>query len=417
MFLRPTGFKTSVKALLVATVAAFLSTPANADEPAGEHPKPPVFQTAKVTRGDLVVAVRATGTIEPEEVVDVGAQVAGLITDFGRDLDHPDKSIDYNSRVEPGTLLAHMDPTLYQTQRDSARAGLERAEASVLFAQAKSEQTESELDRAKSGRLKKTVSEADYSAAIANQKMAEASLAIAKADVDQAKAALRQAQINLSSTVIVSPVKGTVIDRRVNIGQTVVAALNAPSLFLIARDLKRLEIWASVNEDDIAKIHPEQAARFTVGAFHDKMFDGRVRQVRLNAQMTQNQVTYTVVLTVDGTDEKLLPYMTANLQFEVARRDNVLLVPNAALRWRPRPEWVVPGAEEKVGGEASASKSRDDQLKTPPRRRVWVRDGKFVRPVELQIGISDDATTEITGGDLKEGQEVVVHATPAAQAK
>ena len=173
-------------------------------------------------------------------------------------------------------------------------------------------------------------------ATLANYESAKATLAVSESALVVARADLEEATVNLGYTTIRSPVKGIILDRRINIGQTVVASLNAPSLFLIAKDLSRLEIWSSVNETDIGSIHEGQTVRFTVGAFPRDNFEGKVSQIRLNASMTQNVVTYTVVISVDNAAGRLLPYLTARLQFEVEARKGVLLVPNAALRWQPR---------------------------------------------------------------------------------
>ena len=388
------------------------------------HDPETTYTTAKVDRGNLDLIIRATGTLEPEEVIDVGAQVAGLINDFGKDLDHPDKTVNYNSRVEKDTLLAHIDAKLYRTQVASADANLQHAKADVLTAQAKIEQAAADLDRAKLELPTKAISRSDYDAAVANKKVADASLALANAEVNQAQAALDQANINLNYTKIVSPVQGKIIDRRVNVGQTVVASLNAPSLFLIARDLKKMQIWASVNEADIGQIHPDQDVQFTVDAFPDRIFKGKVSQIRLNAQMTQNVVTYTVVVTVDNSDEKLLPYQTANVQFDAGKHDNVLLVPNIALRWRPQPQQIRPedrdefvkrqkarGQRNPQAGSTAGGPAKAPDLKAEKDRRergiVWLADGPFVHAVPVKIGASDGSTTEITSGNIKEGDEVV----------
>ena len=321
------------------------------------------YTLAKVERNNLDLVIRSTGTLEPEEVIDVGAQVAGLIKDFGKDLDHPDKPIDYNSRVEAGTVLAHIDDSLFQTQVDAAAASLKKAEADVQTAQANIEKADADMKRDDAELPKKAIAQADYDTAVAAQKTAIASLAVANAEVATAKASLKQAQINLGYTVIVSPVKGTIIDRRVNVGQTVVSSLNAPSLFLIARDLTKMQIWASVNEADMGQIRPDQDVQFTVDAFPDRIFKGKVTQARNNAQMTQNVVTYTVVISVDNSDSKLLPYQTANVQFDAGKHDNVLLVPNIALRWRPQVAQVRP---EDRAAFAKRSKARAQQATPAP---------------------------------------------------
>ena len=203
---------------------------------------------------------------------------------------------------------------------------------------------------------------------------------------------------------------GVIIDRRVNIGQTVVSSLSAPSLFLLAKDITRLQVWASVNEADIGQIVVGQSVQFGVDAFPGEKFKGTVSQVRLNATMTQNVVTYTVVVDTANPSGKLYPYLTANLQFVISTSENALLVPNAAFRWSPtRPEQVSPDArdafaksqrrKEKDGGAAKEGQERST---------VWVQDGEFVRPVKVKLGHSDSLMTEILGGDLPEGAQVVV---------
>jgi len=386
---------------------------------------PPSLRTAPVIRGDLLFTISATGTVEPEEVVDVGAQVAGKISSL---------KVDYGSVVQEGTVLAQIDDALYKAQVDQARATLQRAKADLLQAQAKLLQAEQELRRAEKLRqitVKgisdtpiKAVSESDYDAIVANQRVAKASVAVAEAVIQQAEAALRLAETNLGYTVIKSPVKGVIVDRRVNVGQTVVASLNAPSLFLIAKDLRRMQVWAAVNEADIGRIHTGQPVRFRVDAYPGEEFRGKVAQIRLNATMTQNVVTYTVVVETDNDDLKLRPYLTASLQFEVDLRRHVLQVPNAALRWRPRAELVAPDARESLRGASfgkAFGKRPDGQGPPGPaghaakptntrddRGRLWVKDGQFVRPIEVQIGATDGSMTEVSGSELQEGLEVVI---------
>jgi HlyD family secretion protein len=396
-----------------------------------EHTKVPqaAFSTVKVTRGNLDLIIRASGPVEPEEAIDVGAQVNGIVTSFGTDLDQPKMPINYNSRVEPGTVLAHIDDAIYQTQVASAQANLDHGQADVETAKAKIDQANADLDRAKRELPTRAISQADYDAAVANQKVAVASLGLANAEVQQAQAALNQAKINLAYTVIKSPVKGTIIDRRVNIGQTVVSSLSAPSLFLIALDLAKMQIWASVNEADVQQIYPGQTVQFTVDAVPDRVFQGTVLEVHNNASMTQNVVTYTVVITVDNSDGKLRPYLTANVQFDAGRHPNVLQVPNAALRWRPLPAQVRPDdrdaflkrqqarAAAQLPNANTGGPVKVDLTAEKDRRQqgtLWVQDGQFVRPVKVKIGVSDGAVTEITSGDIKEGDDVVTGEQHAA---
>ncbi len=443
------------------------------------------FRTEKVIRGDLQITVRATGTVEPEETVDIGAQVVGRIKELGKDprgvsnqgfaakpvdyeasvadenskTDGPaqtkahvatdvkhvvadpafvGKTVDYGSPVLEGMVLAQIDPAIYKAQFDQASASLAQANARVLQAEAMVAQTTAEWERAQRLRdLKissrsptgssndgsmlpiKGISDADYVLAQANSASAKADLEAAKAAVLQQKATLELAKTNLDYTTIISPIDGTIIARRVNIGQTVVSSLNAPSLFLIARDLRRMQVWAAVNEADIAKVTPGTKVNFRVDALPQDTFHGTVVQRRLNASMTQNVVTYTVVIDVDNSDLKLLPYLTADVYFEVDSRKDVLLVPNAALRYKPNPSFIdLVDDDSSEGGSRLESKSpahknsREKNDGGPPTTgRLWVvnPDSNKLRPAEVQLGVSDATTsvTEITGGDIKEGDEIV----------
>ncbi len=385
-----------------------------------------VFRTATIQRGDLLPTISATGTVEPEEVVDVGAQVAGKIESFGRDPTDPAKLIDYGSVVHKDTVLANIDPTIYKAQVDQSQASLRRARADLEQLKAKRAQTEQEWLRAKSLLPNKAISDTDYDLALANYKVADANVTVGEAAIEQSEAALRLAKTNLDYTIIKSPVEGVIIARRVNIGQTVVSSLSAPSLFLIAKDLRRIQVWASVNEADIGRIHLNMPVRFTVDTYPGETFRGKVMQIRLNAAMTQNVVTYTVVVVTDNLDGRLLPYLTANLQFEVENHANVLLVPNTALRWKPRTQLIDPqergaylaaAAAEKAGRQRTdaANKKPADGAKageTAKARndsgRVWVESNGYVRPLPVTIGASDGTMTEINGEGLKEGMKVVI---------
>jgi HlyD family secretion protein len=359
------------------------------------------FRTTEVERGDLLLTIEATGTVEPEEVVDVGAQVAGLIQEFGTDPHDPNKLIDYGTAVEQGTVLAKIDPTPYEAALDQAEATLERSQADLQQLEAKCEQAKQDWKRAESLRPKGAIAGTEYDTAVANYKVAEANIAVGKATIRQNEAALQVAKTNLGYTTIKSPVEGVIIDRRVNIGQTVVASLNAPSLFLIAKDLRRMEVWASVNEVDIGAIRPGMPVTFTVDAFPDRTFHGEVSQIRLNAAMTQNVVTYTVVVSTDNSDGTLLPYLTANVQFDVEQRSGVLLVPNAALRWSPAASQVDPS----VGQGASS----DEPGGSPNQGMLWTTtDRGLARPVPVTLGASDKTQTEVSGSGLAEGMPVII---------
>jgi HlyD family secretion protein len=403
------------------------------------------FRTAAVTRGDLLVSISATGTVEPEEVIDVGAQVAGQIISFGRDAGG--NTVDYGSPVEAGMVLAQIDDTLYRAQAAEAAAQVQQAQAAVQTAQANLKQNQARLyqaqrdwDRAqKLGPLSQALAKTTYDSYQSAFEIAQANIAVSEADIAQAQASLAQtqaaqqrAQRNLDYCTIKSPVKGVIIDRRVNAGQTVVASLNAPSLFLLAKDLTRMRVWVAVNEADIGKIHAGQPVRFTVDAFPGENFTGEVAKVRLNASMTQNVVTYTVEITTDNSSARLLPYLTANVKFELNRLDDVLMVPNAALRWTPSAEQIDPASRDAVktrtadskrpGGANPPSAGRDAR---PPsasdpgtgRSTLWALEGKYVRPIPVRTGQSDNLTTQVQGEGVTEGLVIVtgVQAQAATQ--
>jgi HlyD family secretion protein len=361
----------------------------------------PFFRTALVKRGDLLCTISATGTLEPEELVNVGAQVAGLIKEFGKDIDG--KKVDYNSVVEEQAELAFIDRAPYEAAVDQASAALKKSESDLLQYNAKLDQAEREWKRAQALKPQKAIAETDYDTARANLKIAEANVGVADAAIKQNRAALRVAETNLGYTTIRSPVRGTVIDRRVNVGQTVVASLNAPSLFLIAKDLRRVQVWALVNEADIGRIHIDMPVTFTVDAHPNDTFQGKVTQIRMNATMTNNVVIYTVIVTTDNRNGKLLPYMTATVQFEVNNLSKVLLVPNSALRWKPKRSQIAPDVPEQSPA-ASTGKTLDKKEHS----RLWVIDGAYVRPIAVTIGPTDGIQTEVSGEAIQDKMRVVI---------
>ena len=371
------------------------------------------FRMASVQRGDLVVAVSASGTIEPEEIVDVGAQVVGRIESFGDDPNDPSKKIDYGSLVKEGTILAQIDDAKYKATLEHAEADVKRAKAEKTRANARLAQTEADWKRAQA--LGESLAEAEHDKVQADHAMAKASLEVCDSEIMQAEAVLNMAKVDLSYVTIKSPIDGMVIDRRVNVGQTVVTGLNAPSLFLLARDLDRLQVWASVNEADIGMIRIGQPVKFTVDAYSDRTFSGEVTQIRLNASMTQNVVTYTVIVTCDNPDRVLLPYMTANLKFEVDRRDDVLTVPNRAFRWRPSPDQVVARYRDALAQASEVPAPSPGNLDSPedddsPRDgTVWIKAGEgLVRPLSVKVGFTDGLRSELIEADLDAGDEVAI---------
>jgi HlyD family secretion protein len=401
------------------------------------------FRTTSVKRGEVVATIATTGTVQPEEVVDVGAQVTGRVVRLNDDpRGLPDstaadkekfvgKSIDYCTPVKEGYLIAELDDSVYRAQLEQARANLTRAKADLEQMKYKRRQTELDWERAVMLKEENAIPKSDYDLAEANYQMAKANVAVGEAVINQNQAALDMAEKNFSYTKIFSPIDGVVISRRVNVGQTVVSNMSVSSLFLLAKDLRKMEVWALVNEADIGRIHdhPDMAVRFKVDAYPHDVFHGRISQIRLNASSTQNVVLYTVVVSFDNPELKVLPYMTASLLFEVERKNDVLKISNTALRWKPKLEQVVPELREKVADllddkdkdKDKADKDAVAEKKTGAAKevakfekkedaggRLWAPDGAFVRPIEVQKGISDGTLTEISGPEVKEDMEVVI---------
>ncbi len=394
------------------------------------------FRTDKISRGDLLVSISATGTVEPEDVIDVGAQVAGQIVGFGKDAQ--DKPIDYGSNVTEGTVLARIDDSVYRAQADQAQAqyeaalaNLKRSQADIGQAQAKLQQAQADWQRAQKLGHSKALSRAAYDSYRAAFESAKSALAVSKATIaqskaqaDQAQASLKAARRNLDYCTIKSPVNGVIIDRRVNIGQTVVASLNAPSLFLLANDLRKMQVWVAVNEADIGKIHQGIPVSFTVDAFPNQTFTGEVHKVRLNASMTQNVVTYTVEISTDNSSGRLLPYLTANVRFELDRRQGVLMAPNAALRWKPSPEEIDPAfgkpqKDQRPTGphknESPATATANGSQKTGT---IWLLGpNNLARPLKVAVGQTDGVMTEVSGEGVEEGQEIITGVEAQRQGK
>src|SRR6266700_3378331 len=315
------------------------------------------YTTAVVKRGDVAATIGATGTIEPLEVVDVGAQVAGRIRSFGTDQDG--KTVDYGSVIEEGALLAKIDESVYAADLSVAKARELSAAANLEQMNAKLDQAAAEWKRAQELFANKLISQVDYDTGKANYEVAKANVSVANSGVAQARADLDKAQRNLDFCTIKSPVNGVIIDRRVNIGQTVVASLNAPSLFLIANDLTKMQIWVAVNEADVGRILPGSPVTFTGDAFPGRKFQGTVGKVRLNATMTQNVVLYTVEINIENADKLLLPYLTANVRFIVRKEADALVAPNVALRW-------LPSSTMQIAPDLRSSKLVADLRADPP---------------------------------------------------
>ncbi len=344
--------------------------------------KVPEYRTEKVSRGDIRATVTATGTVNAVVTVLVGTQVSGTIKTL---------YVDFNSPVKKGQILAQIDPATFQAQVDQARANLFAARANVEKAQAALLDAKRTLDRNKTLYQKNYIAKSDLDTAETNEQAARAQVSAAKAQVQQTGAALDFAENNLRYTRIVSPVDGTVISRNVDVGQTVAASFQTPTLFNIAQDLTKMQIDTNIDEADIGKIKIGQTAEFTVDAYPDDTFTGKVFVIR-NAPITiQNVVTYDVVVKVDNPELKLKPGMTANVSIVLEKKEGVLRVSNAALRFKPA------GKGENLNGLKGSG--------------VWIlKDGAPGR-IEVKTGISDGNYTEIVSGPLQEGLDIIVEST------
>ncbi len=397
---------------------------------------------SRVTRGDFVSKVQATGTLEPQELVDVGAQVTGEIKEFGTDL--AGRRVDYGSEVKAGQLLARIDDTIVEldiqraeasvaqarAQILSADASVSSAEASIAQATANHNKAKRDLARARKLGVGDALSQMDFDqyvnaeeTAAANLKSATAQLESAKAQQATAAAQLQAAEAQLKSelrnrdyTHITAPVDGTIVVRQVNVGQTVVSSMSASTLFLVARDLSKMQIWASVNEADIAKVSPGQEVRYTVDALPNEDFKGVVNKIRPNATMSSNVVTYIVEIDIDNPERKLLPYMSANANFIIKEVKGALLVPDAAFDFEPPAEMVSPEFREQLaqkrrnGEEPPAPPVAEDLPEGARPALVWKKVApNRVEPVRVLRADSDGSRSVVTvaeGDKLEEGDEL-----------
>ena len=289
----------------------------------------PEVTTTDVTVGDIVDTVGATGALEAVTTVQVGSQVSGIIQDL---------LVDYNSIVREGEVIMRLDPSLFETQLEQARANLARAEADVERLQVSLEDAQAQLRRAEGLAERDLISQTELEAAQVAVRSAAAQIKSSEAQVTQARASLNQNQVNLEHTVIRAPIDGIVISRLVDIGQTVAASLQAPELFVIAADLTKMRVIANIDESDVGRIRPGQRVTFTVDAFPTEAFQGSVSQIRLEPIVQQNVVTYATVIDAPNNELKLKPGMTATIELEIARRENIVRIPNSALRFRPTPD-------------------------------------------------------------------------------
>ena len=354
------------------------------------------YLTAEAKKGDIHILVTATGTAEAVTTVEVGSQVSGTISAL---------YVDFNDRVTRGQVVAQLDPTFLKAQVAQVQADLEKAAASVNL-------SKKEYQRALSLFEKQMISESDRDLALTNHELA-------LAQEKSARAGLERVRTNLNYATIVSPIDGVVISRNVDVGQTVAASLQAPTLFTIARDLTQMQIKTSIDEADIGRIKEEQEAVFTVDAFPDLTFDGYVSQIRLSPEIVQNVVTYDVIIEASNPDLLLKPGMTANVTVLVDYRENVLKVPSGAFRFRPAMQQGASSSGEghgrpqaAMGSHPSGPGSREPRgsgEKKTNQATIWILSPEEKpQPIQVQTGISDGSSTQIVSGDLNEGDMVIV---------
>ncbi|QRN99028.1 efflux RND transporter periplasmic adaptor subunit [Archangium violaceum] len=366
------------------------------------------FETAAAQRRDVESRVTATGTVSALVTVQVGSQVSGRIQEI---------LVDYNSPVKKGQVIARIDPQLLQAAVERARANLTAARANVQRARVEAENSRRQADRARTLRDQQFIAQAELDTAEATAQSAQAQVTSSEASLAQAQAALNEAEVNLRYATIVSPTDGIVISRSVDVGQTVAASLQAPTLFTIAEDLRKMQVNTSVAESDVGRLVDGMRATFTVDAWPGVSFEGKIRQIRNASQTVQNVVTYDAVIDVENPELKLKPGMTANVTFITAHRDDVVTVPNAALRFRPPapPEGTArarPGAEGTATGTGGAGAAEKPE---PGTKTVFVlREGR-PRPVRVKPGVTDGTYTEVEG-DLREGDQVITGLAAGAQA-
>jgi HlyD family secretion protein len=382
----------------------------------GRKPAPVKYVTQPAQRGNLVVTVSATGTLEPLKKVDVGIEVSGTIESV---------AADYNDEVKVGQVLARLDTTRLEAQAQQNEAALEAARAKVLQAQASVQEAEAQLARLNRVREMsggKVPSQNDLDTATANLARYKADEESAKASVAQARAALDVTRTDLSKAVIRSPINGVVLERAVEPGQTVAASFQAPVLLTLAEDLTQMELQVDVDEADIGRVREGQEAAFTVDAYPDRAFPARITQVRFGSQTVDGVVTYKTVLKMDNSGLALRPGMTATAVITVDRRENVLLVPNVALRFAPVAKDVT--GRSRGGGLVGMLLPRppglnDRKMEEPDTRgkeqRVWtLRSGQLV-PLSIITGVTDGIQTEVESGQVEPGMELVTEERKASR--
>ena len=361
------------------------------------HALPDVqYETTPADRGTVAAKVAATGNLSALLTIQVGAQVSGRMQEL---------YVDYNSPVKKGQVIAKLDPLLFEAAVEQARALELSAKSTIEKDKAQDINMKIAYERAVKLRDAQVIAQSDFDTAKANVDAAHAQVAADQSNLASASASLHQAELNLSYTTIVSPIDGIVISRSVDVGQTVAASFQAPTLFVIANDLRHMQVDTNVGESDVGELTAGMPATFTVDAYPGRPFTGKLRQIRNAAQTVQNVVTYDAVIDVENPALLLKPGMTANVVFVVAQKNNVVRLRNGALRFAPDPQLL---AKIGAGDPPQAAPSSPQE---PSHKAVWVlRDGKPMR-VPVSIGVSDGTWTELRQGDVRPGDALITDMT------
>jgi len=385
----------------------------------GRKDQATTYLTAAISKGNIKATVVATGALNPVEIVDVGSQVSGKISEI---------RVDFNSQVKAGQVIALLEQEIFRTRVNQNQANLRSTQATLYKSKIALETAKKNQERSQELYNKKLLSDKEIEDAKIQFYNAEADILSNEARLEQAQSLVETSEVDLNFTVIKSPIDGTVINRNVNVGQTVAAGMNAPLLFQIARDLTKMQVECAITEADIGKLKEEQPVTFKVDAFPNETFTGTVEQVRINPVITQNVVTYITIISVANPERKLLPGMTATTTIVVGEAVNVLLVPNSALRFSPPPEEInamlqrpgetpgqIPGAQP---GQKTAGQIRTRPQGTQQQPRIWALDENGnLKMIRVQTGVSEANFTEIISGDLKEGDMVITGVETAEQAR
>jgi len=378
----------------------------------GNGPKEPPYLTVPVSKANVRQVVSSTGTLQAVTTVLVGSQVSGTIAKL---------NADFNTKVAKGQVVAELDPAKFAARVDESRANLLSAQATLAKSKVSVEDAERTLKRTKELKQRELVSQSELDAAQTSYDAARSQMNVSHAQVGQAQASMNQASIDLGYTVIRSPVDGMVISRNVDVGQTVAASLSAPTLFTVANDLTRMEVHTNVDEADVGNIREGQDVSFTVDAHPNRRFRGKVLQVRNAPQVIQNVVTYDAVVRINNKELLLKPGMTANVQFLVSEKEDVLTIPNMALRFRPPEEKnetqdllrqeqgrAAPRVGQRRTSRGAGSGAGGGEGRRVRDVKVYVmKDGK-AQPLDVQVGITDGSKTGVISGGLNENDPVII---------